>query len=75
MSSIKLRSHVGEDGILHLDVSVGITDTELEVIVTVQPVTPAAEVDTPQGKGWPPGFFEDTFGCFKDDPLVWKADG
>ncbi|MCL1464730.1 hypothetical protein [Argonema galeatum] len=74
MQSIKLRSHVGEDGILHLDVPVGIADTDLEVTVTVQPVT-AAQTDTPQGKGWPPGFFEETFGSFKDDPIVIDSEG
>ena len=30
----------------------------------------AANANHRQGKGWPPGFFEDTFGAFKDDPLV-----
>lgn len=65
MQNITLRSHVGEDGILHLDVPVGIHDTEVEVTVNVQPVD-----STPQGKGWSPGFFEETFGSFKDDPLV-----
>ncbi len=69
MQSITLNSHVGEDGILHLDIPVGLTDTELEVTVTVQAVT------TPEGKGWPPGFFEETFGCLKDDPLVIDSEG
>ena len=75
MPSIKLRSHVGEDGILHLDVPCGIHDAELEVTVIIETVTPAAGVDEPQGKGWPPGFFEETFGCFKDDPLVIDSEG
>jgi len=30
---------------------------------------------TTQGKGWPPGFFEETFGSFKDDPLVIDSEG
>jgi hypothetical protein len=73
MQTIKLHSHVGEDGILHLDVPVGIADTDLEITVTVQPIT--AETETKQGKGWPPGFFEETFGSFKDDPLVIDSEG
>lgn len=73
MHSIKLHSHVGEDGILHLDVPVGIADTDLEITVTVQPVIVKTETD--QGKGWPPGFFEETFGSFKDDPLVIDSEG
>lgn len=70
MQSIKVRSHVGPDGILHLDVPVGIHDAELEVTVTVQPID-----STPQGKGWPPGFFEETFGSCKDAPLVIDSEG
>lgn len=70
MQSITVRSHVGPDGILHLDVPVGIHDADLEVTVTVQPIDL-----TPQGKGWPPGFFEETFGSFKDAPLVIDSEG
>lgn len=57
MQNITLRSHVGKDGILHLDIPVGLTDAELEVTVSVQPVSPS-EVDSLQGKGWSHGFFE-----------------
>ncbi|MBW4620147.1 MAG: hypothetical protein KME17_12445 [Cyanosarcina radialis HA8281-LM2] len=33
MTSITLRSHVGTDGILRLDLPVGLADAELEVTV------------------------------------------
>lgn len=75
MQSINLRSRVGSDGILHLEVPVGLTDAELEITVTVQSVKPIANVEILQGRGWPPVFFEDTFGCFKDDPLVIDSEG
>lgn len=61
MKTIKLHFHVGEDSILHLDVSIGLTDADLEVTSTVQAVK-----SLPEGNGWTPGFFEDTFGCLKD---------
>ena len=70
MQTITLHSHVGEDGILHLDVPVGLTDADLEVTLTVQAVK-----SLPEGKGLPPGFFEDTFGCLEDDPLVIDSEG
>ncbi len=69
MQSITLHSHVGEDGILHLDIPVGLTDAELEVTVTVQ------TVKTPEGTGWPPGFFEETFGSLRDEPLEREPQG
>ncbi len=75
MQSINLRSRVGSDGILHLEVPVGLTDAELEITITVQSVKPTANIEIPQGRGWPPGFFENTFGCFKDEPLVIDSEG
>jgi hypothetical protein len=47
MQKIVLRARVGKDGILHLDVPVTIHDADLEVTVTVQPVTPA-QTKSPQ---------------------------
>lgn len=39
MQTVKLRSHVGEDGVLRLNVPIGLNNTDLEVVVVVQPVT------------------------------------
>lgn len=39
MQTVKLRSHVGEDGVLRLNIPIGLNNTDLEVIVVVQPVT------------------------------------
>jgi hypothetical protein len=36
MQSIKLKSHVGEDGVLQLQLPIGIKNTDLEVIVVFQ---------------------------------------
>lgn len=74
MQSIKLRSHVGSDGILHLDIPVGVHDAELEVTVTVQPIAPP-EAKTPEELGYPPDFFERTAGSFQDEPLVRYPQG
>jgi hypothetical protein len=58
MQSIKLCSHVGGDGILHLEIPVGITDKEMEVVVIYQQIEPSAPPKTPEELGWPAGFFE-----------------
>lgn len=75
MASITLRSHVGTDGILRLDLPVGLTDAELEVTVTFKTLSPPEARQLPQGEGWSPGFFEETFGSFKDDPLIIDSEG
>lgn len=69
MRSIILHSHVGQDGILKLEVPVGLADVELEVTVILQPV-PSPSVQTPGSRGWPLGFFEQFAGCLPDFPDI-----
>jgi hypothetical protein len=38
MESIRVCQHVGQDGILHLDIPVGLTERDVEVMVFYQPV-------------------------------------
>ncbi len=62
MSNIVLHSRSGADSKLHLEVPVDRPDTEFEVEVAVRP-------KTPEGKGWPPGYF-DLFGSIDDETLI-----
>lgn len=70
METITLHSRVGADGLLKLQVPVKLTNTDLEVVLIVQPVASAGSE-----LGWPPGFFEQTYGSFRDQPLVREAQG
>ena len=70
MQSIKVRSRVGADRMLHLQVPVGIKDIDLEVIVVFQHIAPATEPKKPEDLGWPPGFFETVIGSWEGEPLV-----
>jgi hypothetical protein len=38
MESIRIRQYVGPDGILRLEIPVGLADREFEVMVVYQPV-------------------------------------
>jgi hypothetical protein len=67
MEKIKVRSRSNEEGILHLDVPVGIKNTELEITLTISPAR--------QGKGYPPDFFEQTYGSCQDDPIALDDEG
>ena len=66
MKSVTLRSHVGEDGILNLQVPLGITNTELEVMVIVQPLV-QSEPKPSDPTGWMPGFFEEVIGSWEGE--------
>jgi hypothetical protein len=43
MKSVKLRSHVGTDGMLHIVMPTQLQNTEVEVTVVVQPVESESE--------------------------------
>lgn len=38
MQSIKINSYIGSDGMLHLDVPVGLTNQNVEIMVIYQPI-------------------------------------
>lgn len=67
METIRVHSRSNAGDILHLDVPVGIKDTELEITLTITPAR--------QGKGYPPGFFEQTYASCKDDPIIIDDEG
>lgn len=60
MESIKVRQRVGQDGILHLDIPVGLSGRDIDVMVIYQPVqvTTAAMLS-----------LEDLYGICADDPI------
>ncbi|HAZ48767.1 MAG TPA: hypothetical protein DDW76_09600 [Cyanobacteria bacterium UBA11369] len=67
MQSVTLRHRVGEDGILHLDIPVGLKDAELEVTITFKKVTPVTTItDDLEWKE----FIERTYGSCAGDPIV-----
>jgi hypothetical protein len=61
MESIKVRRRVGQDGILHLDIPVGIIERDVEVMVIYQPVSSP----TVTGRS-----LELFYGICADDPIV-----
>jgi len=74
MKSVQIKSHVGKDGILRLQVPVDISDQEIEVLLVLQPVD-RKTADKPESFAWPPDFFKITAGAFKDNPLKKEAQG
>jgi hypothetical protein len=65
MRTIQITGKTGPDGVLHVDVPVGTAETEFDVVVVLHP-KPAAPPDSPESRGWPPGFFEKTAGSITD---------
>jgi hypothetical protein len=75
MHSIKLTKHVGADGVLHLNIPVGIKDKEVEIMVIYQPLETPTQLKTPEQRGWMPGFFEEVIGGWVGEPLERPEQG
>ena len=70
MQSLTLHSRTGKDGILKLEMPIGIPNTDFEVVLVVNPLKKGHKPKTASPKGnWPEGFFEKTFGSIPDFPL------
>lgn len=70
MQSHTIHAHVGRDGILKLEMPVGIANTDLEIILILNPLgtaRPAAE--------WPRNFFTEILGGWEGAPLVREPQG
>lgn len=71
METIVLRQKANAEGALTIQVPARLRDAELDVVVILQPVVPAEEpaVLPETAAGWPPHFFEATYGSLADDPI------
>lgn len=75
MESIKLKSRIGKDGILQVQVPDDLRNQELEIMIIFQPIVLPQEIssnqnsDTPESRGWSPGFFENVVGSWEGEPL------
>lgn len=75
MRSILIRSRVGADGILHLDVPSDLLETEVEVMVILQPITKLPAASGSGDLAWSPGFFENVVGGWEGEPLRREFEG
>ena len=68
MVTIPLKTRLEADGILNLRVPTGLPETDVEVLVVVQPVQTTTS-------SWPKDFFQETYGAFADQPLERGSQG
>jgi hypothetical protein len=72
---IQVESRIKANGILELCVPTGLPESDVEVVIVVQPIPDADEKKSPEELGWPPEFFERTVGSLADDPIQrWPQD-
>ena len=71
METITVHTHVGADGVLKLQVPLLLTNTDLEVVLVVQPLAGA----TAQRSAWPEGFVEEVAGGWQGEHLTREPQG
>jgi hypothetical protein len=70
MQTIRVREKTAKDGTLHLDIPLGMPESEFEVVVVVQPTEASINPGGSEGSGWPPGYFESTYGSITDESFA-----
>jgi hypothetical protein len=62
-----VTERTGKDGVLHVRIPLGAPDADFEVVLVVQPKGTEPAPPSPEGLGWPPGYFDKTFGSIADE--------
>ncbi len=74
MRTLRVSEKADSDGILHLRIPVGEPDAEYEAVVVLQPSNSGASLAA-EALGWPPGYFEETFGSISDEAFARPSQG
>lgn len=75
MHTLHLKERTGKDGVLHINLPVGVPDADVEIVLVVQSNSAESPSNDVNLQGWPPGYFEDTFGSITDDTFVRPPQG
>ena len=62
MVTIPVKTRLKPDGTLDLQVPTGLPESEVDVVVVIQPISETPGV-------WPGDFFSETYGAFHASPL------
>ena len=71
MVTLPFKAHVQPDGTLNLRITTGLSESDVDGVVVIQPT---AESPQPR-QAWPEGFFEQTYGAFAAEPLERRPQG
>lgn len=75
MQMVRILERTGKDGVLHLQIPIGQPEAEFEAVIVLQPKPPAATSSTPEERGWPPRYFETTYGSINDETFMRQPQG
>ena len=68
MKSLQLKSNVGKDGILRLQLPINMPNQEIDIVIVMQAVQKQKEKQyLTIEKGWPDDFFQNVVGAWTGD--------
>ena len=65
MQTITLKAHTDHLGLVKLEIPTDLPDREVEIVLVMQALTQKSD----NTMGYPPGYFDETYGSFADEPL------
>jgi len=71
MVTLPFKAHVQPDGTLNLRITTGLSESDVDGVVVIQPMAVAPQSQ----QAWPEGFFEQTYGAFANEPLERQSQG
>ncbi len=74
MQTLRVTQRTGKDGVLHVSIPLGTPEADFEVVLVVQPKGTELPSETPEQRGWPPGYF-DLAGSIHDETFVRPPQG
>jgi hypothetical protein len=74
MQTVRLVVKADADGVVHINLPVGLAGGEYEVVLVWQ-MRPPFPAGSPESLGWPPGFIEQTAGAIDDETFVRPDQG
>ena len=75
METLRLTERTGKDGVLHVSIPLGTPEADFEVVLTVQPKEMKLAPPAAEELGWPPEYFDKTFGSITDDTFQRPPQG
>lgn len=75
MQTIRVLEKTDKGGVLQLRIPLGKPEAEYEIVLVLQPKEAPLKAATPEELGWPPGYFEATFGSIDDETFVRHPQG
>ena len=75
MQRIQLKTHIGADGVLRVQMPPEFKNRDLEAILIVELLAEQELIEPPKFSGWQPGFFTEVIGSWVGEPLVREEQG